>query len=138
LEAELTGGAVGGMGMPAKTAGSGIGKLGGGIGAIISRPLNIGSCGGCEGKAVVAAAVVAGAAELPGGFQGDLFGVEAPDRLNLSPVPKMGTCAATGVGEVMVDGGDEMSELTSLGGGAYAPENGGDGLGDVRAAPNWL
>ncbi len=32
-------GAVGGIGMPAKTAGSGIGKFGGGIGAIISYPL---------------------------------------------------------------------------------------------------
>ena len=131
----MIGGAVGGIGIPAKTAGSGIGKLGGGSGAIISRPLNIGSGGCWEGKAdVVAAAAVV---ELPFGFQGDLFGVEAPDRLNLSPVPKIGTCAATGVGEVMVDGGDEMSELTSLGGGANAPENGGEGLGDVRV-PNWL
>jgi len=34
-----TAGAVGGIGIPAKTAGSGIGKFGGGIGAIISKPL---------------------------------------------------------------------------------------------------
>jgi hypothetical protein len=47
-----------------------------------------------------------------------------------------GTCAATGVGEVSVDGGDEMSELTSLGGGATAPDAGGEGLGDIREPPN--
>ena len=61
---------------------------------------------------------------------GHLVGVAVSDRLNLSPVPKIGTWAATGVGEVMVDGGEEMSELTSLGGGATAPDVGGDGLGD--------
>jgi hypothetical protein len=62
--------------------------------------------------------------------------VELPDRLILSPVPKIGICAATGVGDVRVDGGDEMSELTSLGGGAIDPDIGGDGLGEVRD-PNW-
>ena len=51
-------------------------------------------------------------------------------------MPKIGIWAAAGVGEVMADGGDEISELTSLGGGATAPELGGEGLGDDRV-PNW-
>ena len=53
-----------------------------------------------------------------------MVGVDVPDWLNfsalpkedadwwnLSPVPKMGTCDERGVGEVRVDGGEEMSEL---------------------------
>ena len=51
-------------------------------------------------------------------------------------VPKRGTWAATGVGEVRVDGGEERSELTSLGGGARTPAVGGDGLAEDRE-PNW-